>query len=369
MINTPYLDLKPLYQEIKSEIDDAVEECIAAGYYINGTNCAEFETEFSLYCNANCCVGVGNGLDALHLTLRAWNIGPGDEVIVPSNTYIATWLAVTMTGAEVVPVEPNIANFNIDPEKILAAITPRSKAIIPVHLYGHPADMDPIMEIAETKGLKVLEDAAQAHGAHYKSRPVGSLGHAAAWSFYPGKNLGALGDGGAVTSNDTKLIDRIRRLGNYGSSEKYVNREIGFNSRLDELHAAVLRVKLKYLNTWNDRRNLIAQRYITEIRNDIISVPTPESWASPVWHVFPILLEQRDLLKEHLDGEGVGTMIHYPIPPHQQEAYKHLGWGVGGFPISEHIHKSELSLPMYPHMTAQNVRSVIDAVNSFEPAI
>lgn len=365
MSETPYLDLKPLYQEIKAEIDEAVEQCISAGYYINGPNCTAFETEFSNYCNTDGCVGVGNGLDALHLTLRAWNIGPGDEVIVPSNTYIATWLAVTMTGADVVPVEPDITTFNIDPNRIMAAITPRSKAIIPVHLYGHPADMDPIMEIADSNGLKVLEDAAQAHGAYYETRPVGSLGHAAAWSFYPGKNLGAFGDGGAVTSNDTQLIERVRRLGNYGSSEKYVNQEAGFNSRLDELHAAILRVKLKRLNSWNELRKQIAQRYITEIENKIISLPRAKHWASPVWHVFPVLLDKRDLLKEHLEKEGIGSMIHYPIPPHQQEAYQHLGLSTGAYPISEHIHESELSLPMYPHMDKQNVDAVIEAVNSF----
>jgi dTDP-4-amino-4,6-dideoxygalactose transaminase len=296
---------------------------------------------------------VGNGLDALHLILRGYGIGACDEVIVPSNTFIATWLAASYAGATPVPVEPDARTYNIDPALIEAAITDRTKAIIVVHLYGQPADMDAINAIAERHHLKVIEDAAQAHGARYKGRRVGSLGDAAAFSFYPGKNLGAIGDGGVVVTNDPNLAERVRVLGNYGSHIKYHNEVKGYNSRLDELQAAFLRAKLPVLDEWNARRKAIAAQYLRQLEASTLILPHVPDWAEPVWHLFVVRSQQRDALQKHLGDAGIGTMIHYPIPPHLQSAYLELEYGPGSFPISEIIHKQVLSLPIGPHLGAE----------------
>jgi dTDP-4-amino-4,6-dideoxygalactose transaminase len=304
-------------------------------------------------------VGVANGLDALRLSLLAMGIGAGDEVIVPSNTYIATWLAVSQTGALPVPVEPQDSTYNLDPERIEAAITPRTRAILPVHLYGQPADIDPIVSIAEKHGLRVLEDAAQAHGARYKGRRVGGHGDVVAWSFYPGKNLGALGDAGAVTTNDSELADRIRVLRNYGSRVKYVNEVQGCNSRLDPVQAAALRVKLRHLDEWNARRAAIAARYTAELAETGLTLPAVPAWADPVWHLYVVRSEKRDALQAFLNNAGVGTLIHYPIPPHLSGAYSNLGFAAGSLPVAEEIASTVLSLPIGPHLSAEALDTVI----------
>lgn len=358
----PFLDLRAAYLELKEEIDAVVARVMDSGWYILGTEVEAFETEWAEYCNARHCVGVGNGLDALHLTLRAMDVGPGDEVIVPSNTYIATWLAVSQCGATPVPVEPVEATCNLDPGRIEAAITPRTKVILPVHLYGQPADLDPILSIARQHGLRVLEDAAQAHGARYKGQRIGSHGDAVAWSFYPGKNLGALGDGGAVTTNDPELAQRIRLLHNYGSRVKYVNEVRGFNSRLDPLQAAVLRVKLKHLDAWNTRRAAVAEGYLEQLAGLDLVLPVVPDWADPAWHLFVVRHARRDDLVWHLGEQGVGTLIHYPIPPHRQQAYEDLDLVPGSLPLAERMAAEVLSLPLGPHLGSVDVTAVIDAV-------
>ena len=361
-MNTPFLDLGAAYRELQTEIDSAVARSLASGYYIGGPEVEAFECEFATYCGATQAVGVANGLDALHLALRAMNVGPGDEVIVPSNTYIATWLAVSQCGATPVPVEPDARTFNIDPALIEAAITPRTKVILPVHLYGQPADMDPILAIARKHGLRVLEDGAQAHGARYKGKRLGAHGDAVAWSFYPGKNLGAMGDGGAVTTNDAQIADRIRVLRNYGSRVKYVNEVQGYNSRHDPLQAAILRVKLTHLEDWNGRRKVIAAKYLSALSSCDVVLPHVPEWADPVWHLFVVRNLQRDQLQKKLSEAGIGTLIHYPIPPHLQGAYAELGYGVGTFPIAEKIHQEVISLPIGPHMDIRQLASVISVV-------
>lgn len=361
-MNIPFLDLKVPHEELRAELRAAFERVLDSGWYILGNEVKEFEREFAGYCEATHCVGVGNGLDALHLILRAYGICKGDEVIVPANTYIATWLAVNYAGATPVPVEPDERTYNIDPALIEAAITPRTKAIIAVHLYGQPADMDAINAIAKKHNLKVIEDAAQAHGALYKGRRVGTLGDAAGFSFYPGKNLGAIGDGGAVTTNDPELADRVRMLGNYGSHVKYQNEVKGFNSRLDELQAAFLREKLKKLDEWNGRRKTIAADYLTALSGISVVLPYVPELADPVWHLFVIRIQRRDLLQQKLSEAGIGTMIHYPIPPHLQGAYAELGFSSGAFPISERIHREVLSLPIGPHLDKLQLQSVIVTV-------
>jgi dTDP-4-amino-4,6-dideoxygalactose transaminase len=310
-------------------------------------------------------VGVGNGLEALQLILRAYGIGAGDEVIVPANTYIATWLAVSNAGATVVPVEPDGRTYNIDPSRIEAAITSRTKAILPVHLYGQPCDMDPINDIARTHGLKVIEDAAQAHGARYRDRRAGNLGDAAGWSFYPTKNLGAYGDAGAVTTDDEELADRVRLLRNYGSKSKYYNEERGINSRLDELQAALLRVRLKHLDEWNSRRVRIADKYIKALIETNLMLPAVCDGADPVWHLFVVRSTQREELQKHLKSVGVTTLVHYPVPPHLQEAYLEMNLSRGSFPITEAIHREALSLPMGPQLNDLAVERVIEEVRSF----
>ena len=347
-MKVPFLDLRAAYLELKPEIDKAVSRVLNSGQYIAGEEVEAFECEWADYCEARYAVGVGNGLDALYLALLAMGIGLGDEVIVPSNTYIATWLAVSRCGATPVPVEPVDTTYNIDPERIEAAITPRTKAILPVHLYGQPADLDPILSIAQEYGLRVLEDAAQAHGARYKGKRLGAHADVVAWSFYPGKNLGAFGDGGAVTTNNSEIADRIRVLRNYGSREKYANEVQGYNSRLDPIQAASLRVKLKYLDTWNVRRIKSANDYFTGLSNSDLILPHVSKWADPVWHVYVIRTQQRDKLQQHLQEHGVCTMIHYPIPPHLQLAYVELEYHKGDFPLAECLAAGVLSLPMGP---------------------
>lgn len=360
-MTVPFLDLKATYLECQAEIDSAIQRVLQSGYYIGGAEVEAFEAEYAQFCGATKCVGLANGLDALHLALRAMDVGPGDEVIVPSNTFIATWLAVSQCGATVVPVEPDASTFNIDPALIEAAITPRTKVILPVHLYGQPADMDAIIAIARKHGLRVLEDGAQAHGARYKGERIGAHGDVVTWSFYPGKNLGAIGDGGAITTDDPVLADRIRTLRNYGSRVKYVNEMSGYNSRLDPLQAAILRVKLSRLDEWNTRRSAIAAHYLEQLAGLNLVLPHVPDWAAPSWHLFVITLPQREALQRQLAQHGVSTLIHYPIPPHLQQCYADLGWKPGAFPIAESMAEQVLSLPIGPQLSAEDIASVVRA--------
>jgi len=366
-MNVPFLDLRPQYLELKDQFDAAYLRVAESGSFILGSEAQSFESEFATYCGAEHCIGVGNGLDALHLIIRALDIGPGDEVLVPANTYIATWLAVSHAGAIPVPIEPNERTYNIDASRIEAAITKHTRAIIAVHLYGQPADMDPINEIASQYGLKVIEDAAQAHGARYKGNRVGALGDVAGFSFYPGKNLGAWGDAGAVVTNDDTLARRIRVLSNYGSQVKYYNERKGFNSRLDELQAAVLRIKLAKLDEWNERRKRIAEEYLQMLEGSCdLTLPYVPNWADPVWHLFVVRHPKRDLLQEYLNQNGVGTLIHYPLPPHLQAAYAELGYERGHFQISEKMADEVLSLPMSSHLSALELRHVVQQLSTFK---
>lgn len=346
----PFLDLGTMHADLRPRLDAAFRRVVDSNSLILGGELEAFEREFADYCGAKHCIGVANGLDALFITLKAMGIGPGDEVIVPSNTYIATWLAVSYAGATPVPVEPDERTYNLDPARIEAAITPATRAIMPVHLYGQPADMDPINALAGRHGLKVVEDAAQAHGARYKGRRVGTLGDAAGFSFYPGKNLGALGDGGAVVTNDDALADQLRVLRNYGSRIKYHNELKGFNSRLDELQAAFLREKLALLDDWNTRRRAIAERYLNGLANTGLVLPHVPDWAEPVWHLFVVRSQERNQFQSDLAARNIGTVIHYPIPPHLQPAYAELGFARNDFPIAEEIHDQVLSLPIWPQM-------------------
>jgi len=358
-----FLDLKAQNEEVAPGLRDAFDRVLSSGHYVMGSELSAFEEEFAKYCGANQCVGVANGLEALHLALRAARVGEGDEVIVPSNTFIATWLAVSHCGARPVPVEPEDEYYNIDPQKIEGSITPRTKAIIPVHLYGHPADMDPIMEIADRHGLFVLEDAAQAHGAMYKGRKVGSIGHAAAFSFYPGKNLGALGDAGAVITNDKRLAEKVRLYRNYGSKVKYNNEVVGYNSRLDELQAAFLREKLKKIDVWNSHRRGVAQNYSEALSNvGGLKLPLTKTWAEPVWHLYVIRSSQRDLLQSRMLEKGVQTLIHYPIPPNLSDAYLDCGLA-GKCVLADELSCEVLSLPMGPHMTEPKVDYVVSLLS------
>jgi dTDP-4-amino-4,6-dideoxygalactose transaminase len=363
-VSIPALDMKAPYRELKPELDAAYARFMESGWYVLGEETLAFETEYASYCGVPHCVGVSNGLDALHLALRAFGVGPGDEVIVPSNTYIATWLAVTYAGATPIQVEPDRNTFNINPARIESAVTPRTRAIMPVHLYGQPADMDPIMQIADRHGLKVIEDNAQAQGARYKGRRTGGLGHAAAHSFYPGKNLGAMGEAGAVTTADPAIAEKIRVLRNYGSQVKYHNQYKGYNNRIDELQAAFLRVKLRHLDDWNDRRCQRAEQYLEGLRDcaGIILPPVPD-WADPVWHQFVIRLADRDAVQQRLTAAGIGTLVHYPIPPHLSQAYADLGLGRGRFPIAEEMAATVLSLPMGPHLSSEDTAKVVEALH------
>jgi dTDP-4-amino-4,6-dideoxygalactose transaminase len=361
----PFLDLKTSYLIIKKELDEAIFRVANSGWYIGGSEVELFENNFANYCNAQHAIGVANGLDALRLTLLAMDVGPGDEVIVPSNTYIATWLAVSQCGATPIPVEPDPFTFNINISQIEKAITSKTKVILPVHLYGQPANLDELLTIAKKHSLFLLEDAAQAHGAVYKGKRVGSHGDAVAWSFYPGKNLGAMGDGGAITTNNTKLAERLSLLRNYGSSEKYVNEIKGFNSRLDPLQAAILNVKLKYLDDWNKKRQLIASQYIEGFQHYPIILPYVPKFNESAWHLFVVQHPQRDKLQKFLGSHNIGTLIHYPIPPHLQEAYSDLQIVKGSLPIAERLANESLSLPIDPFLNPDDINKIINKVIIF----
>jgi dTDP-4-amino-4,6-dideoxygalactose transaminase len=376
-MKVPFLDIKASYLELKDEFDAAYHRVMDSGWVLLGQETEALEREFAAYCEAQHCIAVGNGLDALQLVLRAWDIGPRDEVIVPSHTFIATWLAVSNVGATPIPVEPNEKTYNIDVSRIEAAITPRTKAIIPVHLYGQPADMDPIMALAAKHGLKVLEDNAQAQGARYKGKRTGGLGHAAATSFYPGKNLGAFGDAGAVTTNDDELADKVRMLRNYGSKVKYRHELAGVNSRIDELQAAFLRVKLAHLDEWNARRKKIAALYLSRWPAAVsaslrLSTPNPQltlpfvpEWADPVWHLFVVRHPKRDALQKHLEESGVQTLIHYPVPAHLSGAYRYLGTSKGTLALCEALSNELLSIPIGPQMSEIEADYIVESAAPF----
>ncbi len=361
----PFVSFLPMEQELNVSLKSAFERVYSNSWYIHGEEDENFENKFAIYCESKYCIGTGNGLDALFLILKALDIKEGDEVIIPSNTYIATALAVTYVGANVVFVEPDIRTYNINPSKIKEKITRNTKAIIPVHLYGQPCDMEPIMKIAEENGLYVLEDCAQAHGATYKGKKVGSFGNASGFSFYPGKNLGALGDAGAVVTNHKILAEQIRVLGNYGSDYKYHHILKGNNSRLDELQAAFLSAKLPHLDRMNIERRRIAQLYINGIKNSKIILPYVISDVTPVWHIFAIRCKHRNNLEAYLYENGIGTNKHYPIPIHLQKCYENLKIKSGELPIAEEISATELSLPMYYGLTDEQIQYIIDIINKF----
>jgi dTDP-4-amino-4,6-dideoxygalactose transaminase len=365
-MNVPFLDVKSAYCELQSGLDAAYRRVMESGWYILGDEVEAFEADFAAYCGAKHCIGVGDGLDALVLILRGLGITSGDEVIVPANTYIATWLAVSHVGASPVPVEPDWHTYNLDAKQLEGAITSRTRAIIAVHLYGQPAEMKSILEIARHHNLKVIEDAAQAHGGLYRGKRTGQLADAAGFSFYPGKNLGAFGDGGAVVTDDDSLADRVRVLRNYGSRKKYYNEVKGFNSRLDSLQAAFLRVKLKNLDEWNQRRRKLASCYLQELEDTPeLILPGVAKDAEPVWHIFVVRHPQRDALQGHLRGRGVGTLVHYPVPPHLSAAYRDCGGRRGDFPITEQLADTVLSIPMGPHVGTEAMMLVIDAIKTF----
>jgi dTDP-4-amino-4,6-dideoxygalactose transaminase len=363
-VTVPILDLTSAYEEIRTEIDEAVQRVVASGWYIGGAEVEAFERSYAAYCDVAHCVGVANGLDALHLALRAMDVGPGDEVIVASNSYIATLLAVSAVGATPVMVEPDPRTYNLDPSAIEAAITPRTRVVLPTHLYGQPADLDPILDVVRRHKLKLLEDAAQAHGARYKGRPLGGHGDVVAWSFYPTKNLGAMGDAGAITTNDPDIARRIKILANYGSVTRYVNEVKGVNSRLDPVQAAILGVKLKHLDEWNDRRRTIASVYQSALADAGIVLPHVPNWSDPAWHLFVIQTTDRPLLQERLTAAGVQTQIHYPIPPHLQQAYEDLPYSKGDFPVAEALADRVLSIPIGPHLTLQQAEIVAAAIRN-----
>lgn len=365
-MNIPFVSFKPLERELDTELRAAFERVYTNSWYIEGKEDEKFETAFAEYCESKYCVGTGNGLDSLMMALKALGISSGDEVIVPSNTYIATALAVTYVGAKPVFVEPDIRTFDVDPNRIEEAITSKTKAIMPVHLYGQPCDMDSIVEIAKKHNLYIVEDCAQAHGATYKGKKIGSFGDAAGFSFYPGKNLGALGDAGATVTNSKELADKVRALGNYGSDYKYHHIYQGNNSRLDEMQAAFLAAKLPVLDKVNENRRATAKKYLKGIENKEVVLPYVPEYANPVWHIFGIRCKRRKELEEFLNSKGIGTNKHYPIPMHLQECYKDLGFKKGDFPIAEEISETELSIPMYYGMTDEEVQYVIDAINAFK---
>jgi len=360
----PFLNLQAASMELKDELTSAAERVISSGSFILGKEVEDFENQFASYCESSHCIGVASGLDALTLILRAYKIGNGDEVIVPGNTYIATWLAVSQVGATPIPVEPDERTYNIDPKLIEAAITSRTKAIIPVHLYGQPADMDLIMAIAQKHGLKVIEDAAQSHGARYKGKRTGSIGDSAGFSFYPGKNLGALGDGGAIVTNDPQLAEELKVLRNYGSRIKYHNEVMGVNSRLDTMQAAFLSVKLSKLDEWNERRKNIASYYLETLKNTSLKLPYIQEGMETVWHIFAVACDDRTKLSAELDKHDIGWICHYPVPPPLQPAYSKLCIKRGMFPITEKCSDTILSLPMGPHLPMSQAEKVVDVLRS-----
>ncbi|MDH4151847.1 MAG: DegT/DnrJ/EryC1/StrS family aminotransferase [Betaproteobacteria bacterium] len=363
----PFLDLKAINARERDALIAAFTRVLDSGWYVLGEEVAAFEREYAQYCGAQYAVGVGNGLDALTLTLRAYRelgrLKSGDEVVVPANTYIATILAITENGLVPLLVEPDPATFNLDPAGIEPVITASTRAVLPVHLYGQTADMTAINVVAQRHGLLVIEDSAQAHGASHARRRAGALGDASGHSFFPSKNFGALGDAGAVTTDDARLAEVIRALRNYGSREKYVNEYQGVNSRLDELQAALLRVKLAHIDSDNARRCELAQRYLAGIRNPAIALPSIGAQNEPVWHVFVVRVPDRDALQRHLQARGIGTLIHYPIPPHQQRAYQL--WNARSYPVTERIHAEVLSLPISPVLTDADADTVIAACNAW----
>jgi len=363
--HVPFLELLPGTEELRGEIDAAIARVLDSGWYLLGEELEAFEAAWAAYCGAEHCVAVGSGLDALRFVLEARGIGPGDEVLVPGQTFIATWLAVSAIGAQPVPVEVDETHHALDPAAAAAAITERTAAILPVDLYGHPADHVALRALADRHGLLLLDDAAQAHGARLHGTPVGAYADAAGWSFYPGKNLGALGDGGAVTTDDAELAARVRRLRNYGSARRYEHVDVGYNSRLDELRAAVLRVKLGALDEWNARRSAVAERYRRELADTGVTLPTVRDGAEPSWHLFAIRSERRDALRGHLDAAGVQTLIHYPIPPHRQGAYAGEAVSKADLQVTDRIAESVLSLPIGPHLDQDAVGRVIESVASF----
>ena len=365
-INVPYLSFDATNELIREEALAAFTRFFDSKWYVLGNSVREFEAAYASYSGTQHCVGLANGLDALHIALRVLGVGPGDEVIVPSNTYIASVLAISMVGATPVLVEPRLDTYNLDPMLIEAAITPKTKAILPVHLYGQCCEMGPIMAIAQKHGLLVVEDNAQSQGAAYQGKFTGSWGDLNATSFYPGKNLGALGDGGAITTDHESHAHATQVLRNYGSQKKYLNEVKGLNSRLDEAHAAILQVKLPYLNQWNEERNQIAEWYMQGLAAlDSVVLPVLAEGATSVYHIFLIRTQQRDELQAFLKEQGVGTLIHYPIPPHMQEAYQELGFGVGDFPTAEEIAATALSLPMYPGLSQEAVGYICDQIQQF----
>ncbi len=359
-----FLDVGAGFRELETDIDAAIRRVFTGGQFILGPEVESFESEFARYTGAAHCVGVASGYDAIFLSLVALGIGPGDEVIVPSNTYIATWLAISKTGARLVPVDPDLDTMTISLPAIEAAITPATKAVLPVHLYGNPADLTPILDTCRRYGLRVIEDAAQAHGAARGGQRIGSHSDAVAWSFYPSKNLGASGDGGAITTSDPELAATLRTLRNYGSPRKNVHLALGFNSRLDELQAAILRVKLHHLDEWNARRLERAVCYLDGLADSGLTMPPNASDSTPAWHLFVVRHPHRDALQERLAQAGIPTQIHYPTPPHLQPAYRSLGFGPGSFPVSETLHRTVLSLPIGPHLPASHQTVVIDAVKT-----
>jgi len=361
----PFYSLEPQHNQIRSEILKSIEDVFNRHNFVLGESLREFESDYARFIGTGYCAGVANGLDAITLSLRALGVGPGDEVIVPANTFIATWLAVSAVGAGIVPVEPDASTQNIDCRKIEAAITRRTKAIIPVHLYGQSCDMEAVMQIATTHKLLIVEDNAQAHGAKFNGKPTGSFGHCNAASFYPVKNLGALGDAGAITVHDREVFERVVALRNYGSVSKSVHDVIGVNSRMDELQAAVLAVKLRYVEQWNDARIAIARTYCKELPDTDLIMPHTAHGCTHVYHQFAIQTTHRDALADFLGQRGVGTMVHYPVPPHLQRAYAPLGFTNGSFPITEKLAGTSLSLPVWPGMTEGQVALVIESIKEF----
>lgn len=362
ILNIPFLDLGPTYCASRNAIDRALNRVVSSGSFVLGRELACFEAAWAAYCESSHAVGLGNGLDALHLGLRALGVAPEDEVLVPSNTFIATWLAVSQCGARPVPVEPDSSTYNMDPALLEASISPRTRAILPVHLYGQPADMDAIQAVADAYGLLVLDDCAQAHGARYRGRPVGSLARLSAWSFYPGKNLGAFGDAGGITTSESTLADILHLFRNYGSVVKYHNEVRGWNSRLDEIHAAVLAAKLPMLDALIADRRRIASRYLHGLSGTGLVLPSVPEWAEPAWHLFVVRHPARGRFRSELAAMGVQTLIHYPVPPHLQAAYVDLGYKEGDLPIAERIHRDAVSLPLWPGMTDDQIEWVIESV-------
>lgn len=358
-----FLPLKHSYTEIKDEINSAIKRVLESGRYIGGNEVSAFETLWSKYCNSRYCVGCSNGLDSLILTLIALNIKEGDEVIVPAHTFIATWLSVKAVGAKIIPIEPDPDTFNLDISKLIPLISTKTKAIIAVHLYGQPANLTKLKEVAKYFNLYLIEDAAQAHGAKFNGETIGCHSDAVCWSFYPGKNLGAIGDAGAVTTNSFELQENIRKIQNYGSTKKYHHDTFGFNKRLDPIQAAILSVKLSHLDEWNLRRLLIANRYLTEIKNKKITLPKIVPKSTSAWHLFVVKTKNRDLFQNLLREHDIETIIHYPIPPHRQKAF--VEYSNHNLPVTENLSTSILSLPISPHHSTDEISKIINVVNSF----